>query len=549
MCVEYYGILNFTSEPFSNSPDPDCFYESAQHIKCLQNLELAVRLRRGLNVVIGDVGAGKTTLCRQIIRKFSDDEDVKTYLLLDPYFSRPIEFLRAVSEMLGLDTDNPDITEWQLREEIKNYLFKKGITDNKLLVLIIDEGQKLPDFCLEMLREFLNYETNEYKLLQIIIFAQKEFYRILKENPGFADRVNFSYNLQPMTFTETRAMIQYRLNIASEYGDNRSVHFTFPALWAIYRATEGYPRKIVGLCHQVILALIIQNRSRAGWMLVRSCIRRGKTGKRPVRAAWVAGIAIMTVVMFFGFEFGYERFITAVGYLSSHEAESTLSPDEGGMLKESENGIAVKPLDTLPVPEKVSMEPLLAVKESLSMENHSAESEPSLPVKELLPSKHCPEVLGRLQIEKDETVCKIAQIVYGRDCTPDKIALIRAANPHIKNLDLVIPGETVNLPVFPSDFCPASEWVCWVSVAQKDSLEDVYRLYKNYPKRSVPIQIFPYWNDREGLKFEVILKKSFADEESAQRAIAELPQIISSGAKIITHWDENTVFFSSVVSH
>ena len=76
--------------------------------------------------------------------------------------------------------------------------------EKKTVVLIIDEGQKLPDFCLEILREFLNYETNENKLLQIVIFAQNEFRRILKRHANFADRVNQFYFLKPLNFRETR---------------------------------------------------------------------------------------------------------------------------------------------------------------------------------------------------------------------------------------------------------------------------------------------------------------------------------------------------------
>ncbi|MBW2649353.1 MAG: AAA family ATPase [Deltaproteobacteria bacterium] len=354
--MEYYGILNFISEPFSNSPDPECFYAAAPHVECLQKLELAVRLRRGLNIVIGDVGSGKTTLCRQIIRKLATDENVETYLLLDRCFSKPVEFLHAITDMLGIDTGKTDITEWQLREEIKRYLFSKGINDNKLLVLIIDEGQKLPDFCLEMLREFLNYETNEHKLLQIIIFAQKEFYQVLEEHPGFADRVNFSYDLQPMTFADTRAMIRFRLDIAGDSGGgSNSVRFTFPALWAIYRATGGYPRKIVGLCHQIILALIIQNRSRVGWSLVRSCIRRGKTVKESARIAWVTAIAGMVLVLLLGFEPGYKHFIEIFEY-SSSAAESMYRPAEEAISMKSGSEITIQPMNTVVVPAKASVE-------------------------------------------------------------------------------------------------------------------------------------------------------------------------------------------------
>ena len=98
--MDYFRILNLKKEPFSNSPEPEFFFQSSKHLGCLQKLELAVRLRRGLNVVIGDVGTGKTTLCRQLILKFAGSEhdsgNTETHLLMDPAFTNPVEFLSAV---------------------------------------------------------------------------------------------------------------------------------------------------------------------------------------------------------------------------------------------------------------------------------------------------------------------------------------------------------------------------------------------------------------------------------------------------------------------
>jgi general secretion pathway protein A len=157
--MEYYNILNFKKEPFSNSPEPEFFFQSPKQITCLQKLELAIRLRRGLNVVIGDIGTGKTTLCRKLIQELSlttkDSNEIETHLLLDPSFETPIEFLQTVSMLLGMSNIDYQETEWQLKENIKNYLFNKGVNEEKIIVLIIDEGQKIPENCLEILREFL----------------------------------------------------------------------------------------------------------------------------------------------------------------------------------------------------------------------------------------------------------------------------------------------------------------------------------------------------------------------------------------------------------
>ena len=150
--MDYFKILNLKKEPFSNSPEPEFFFQSSKHLGCLQKLELAVRLRRGLNVVIGDVGTGKTTLCRQLILKFAESEhdsgNTETHLLMDPAFTNPVEFLSAVSLTLGISFTGEGESEWQFKENIKKYLWKKGVDEGKIVVLIIDEGQKLPDFCL-----------------------------------------------------------------------------------------------------------------------------------------------------------------------------------------------------------------------------------------------------------------------------------------------------------------------------------------------------------------------------------------------------------------
>ena len=87
--------------------------------------------------------------------------------------------------------------------------------NRRRILLIIDEGQKIPEFCLEILREFLNYETNDFKLLQIVIFAQKEFSAKIEARQNFADRINLYHTLNPLNFQETRAMIRYRLDLAS----------------------------------------------------------------------------------------------------------------------------------------------------------------------------------------------------------------------------------------------------------------------------------------------------------------------------------------------
>ena len=219
----------------------------------------------------------------------------ETHLILDPNFSTPRDFLSAVALTFGIPGAETVESEWQLKENIKKYLFQRGVDEKKTVVLIIDEGQKIPYFCREILREFLNYETNENKLLQIILFAQNEFAEILKSHGNFADRVNQYTFLKPLNFSETKALIRFRLSRAGRPADMPAL-FTPLGLWAIYRASGGYPRKIVTLCHQILLALIIQNKTRAGWMTVRSVT--GRLIPDTIRKRRWATAALLTLLAF-----------------------------------------------------------------------------------------------------------------------------------------------------------------------------------------------------------------------------------------------------------
>jgi len=205
--MDYYKILNFNIEPFSNSPDPGLFYNSPQHLEILQKLEISIRLKRGLNIITGDIGTGKTTISRQLIQKISNDDSMKFYLVLDPGFSSPLFFLKYILHLFDPEKRHESNDETILKETIKEHIFTYGVDKNINIILIIDEGQKLSLSCIEVLRELLNFETNNEKLLQIIILAQKEFNISLEQIANFKDRINFYYQLNPLNFKESKNLI------------------------------------------------------------------------------------------------------------------------------------------------------------------------------------------------------------------------------------------------------------------------------------------------------------------------------------------------------
>lgn len=268
--MNLYAGLELEREPFSNSPDPSFLLATAQHAACLQELEISLRLRRGLNVITGDIGTGKTTLCRSLLRAFAEDKEADLHLLLDPHFDTSEEFLRVVLGSISRLTPSPSMGVWELKEALKQQLFRLGMVERRLVVLIIDEGQKITRENLELLREMLNYETNSSKLLQIVLFAQRELEPMLESMPNLLDRINVRRRLVPLSLSETREMIRHRLNVARSSGGEPRVSFTPAAIWSIHRASGGSPRKIVRLCHMAMLEMLVRGKNRVGLSEVRA---------------------------------------------------------------------------------------------------------------------------------------------------------------------------------------------------------------------------------------------------------------------------------------
>ena len=269
--MSYFKVLGFQKEPFSTSPDPEFFYQSKEHEKALTHILIELRLKGGLSVILGDVGTGKTTLSRKLIQELRDRDDFIFHIILDPSFENEQDFLTSLIRNFDIpQVSGNKISVNDLRESLERFLFQKAVHEGKTVTLIIDEAQKLNATSLEALRVLLNYETNEYKLIQLVLLGQLELHSRVMNIPNFLDRISFKYMLNPLDFKEVKEMIYFRM-LQAGY-DSRMDLFLDNAMEGIYEFTKGYPRKIIMLCRRALKSLVLKNKYVVDAELVRELI-------------------------------------------------------------------------------------------------------------------------------------------------------------------------------------------------------------------------------------------------------------------------------------
>ena len=263
MYHEFYGLKQ---APFDLTPNPRFLFPSTKHREALNHLLYGIRERKGFVQLTGEVGAGKTTLCRTLLEQL--DDRFSTALILNPVLS-PDELMKAIAAEFGLNVKGCDRLEAVAM--LGEFLIKQ-VEQGRETVLIIDEAQDLTEDLLEQVRLLSNIETYDRKLLQIVLLGQPEL-RDRLNNPKLRQlrqRITVRYHLAPLTRPEVARYIRHRLEFA---GANGTPHFTRPALWRIFNYSGGIPRLVNAVCDKSLLAGFVEHSHRISFPIVGRAIR------------------------------------------------------------------------------------------------------------------------------------------------------------------------------------------------------------------------------------------------------------------------------------
>jgi general secretion pathway protein A len=253
MYEDFYG---FSEKPFSLTPDPKYLFKSESHANAFDLLQYAIRRREGFVVITGDIGTGKTTLCRAILEQL--DRKTFTALVLNPFISEE-DLLRLILQDFGVVSREEvrrgrlaGISKQELINTLNDFLLSLQVIGGSAL-LIVDGAQNLPTQVLEQIRMLSNLETDKDKLLQIVLVGQLNLKDVLRtpELRQLDQRISIRYELRPLTREETGSYVAHRLSIA---GGGRAASFAPRALQRVHVFTGGIPRLINLLCDRTLLA-------------------------------------------------------------------------------------------------------------------------------------------------------------------------------------------------------------------------------------------------------------------------------------------------------
>lgn len=256
MYLEYFG---FQEEPFNITPNSKFLFLSERHREALAALLYGIDQRKGFIALTGEIGCGKTTICRSMLGKL-DRQKTRLALVLNPEYN-DLELLQTINAEYGLESLSA--SKRQLLDALNRFLLNEYKHDRNV-VLLIDEAQRLSPDALEQVRLLSNLETETAKLIQIALVGQPELADILNlpELEQLNQRITVRYHIEPLTFDEVTDYVSHRIAIAEP--SNFPVRFTKKALRRVYEYSSGVPRRINVVCDRALLVTFVREQQEVG---------------------------------------------------------------------------------------------------------------------------------------------------------------------------------------------------------------------------------------------------------------------------------------------
>jgi len=292
----YTQYFNMTEMPFALLPDTSFFYESDSYKEALNVLLVSIRSGEGFVKVTGEVGTGKTMLCRKLLNCL-DEENYVTVYIPNPFLA-PNQLRMALADELGIqyrDDVSDEITSYRLMSDITKKLMEHN-DNGKKVVVCLDEVQAMPIETLEALRLFSNIETEKSKLMQTVLFGQPELDERLNKNCNrqLKQRITFDYRLEPVDRKSLTGYINHRLRVA---GYNGGELFTSKAIDKIHKNSKGVPRIVNTLCNKALILAFGQGQANVAGKHITQAINDAEDGGNAKSVALYVSLAVLTVVL------------------------------------------------------------------------------------------------------------------------------------------------------------------------------------------------------------------------------------------------------------
>ncbi len=351
----YQDFFGFSEKPFDLTPDPKYLYLSPKHKEVLAHLVYGLQENNGFLKIIGEVGTGKTMICRSFLRELRTDFNIA--YIFNPAINE-LELLQTINSELGLPGKSK--SKKKLIDLLNAFLLEERAKGHRVVV-IIDEAQDLQPNVMEQLRLLSNLETDTEKLIQIVLIGQPELDKVLAKDElrQLRQRITIQWELLPLNLEETRGYIQHRLNVALGKG---KVRFSRQAVEAVYRFSRGIPRMINVICDRTLLIAYTEGTKKILPQIVKTAVKdigslvpieswSDKFWKLVIPSAIAAGIGFLALNFFALPDFNEKPQSKDIAALIKENPIDLSSPGE--LINYSASSATVAPSFPLNVPEVV----------------------------------------------------------------------------------------------------------------------------------------------------------------------------------------------------